>query len=124
MAEKIRRVALSIQENEELSIAIRKYPCLYDKSKKEYKDKIVTANAWKEVADELDFINDGELTVFFEFSQMNCTFHGSLGIIIHFVYKNHEIFVQPQLFYFFTNVSSSRGDKYFWEIPGHQGGWV
>ena len=60
MAEKIRRVALTIQENEELSIAIKKYPCLYDKSKKEYKDKIVTANAWKEVADELDFINDGE----------------------------------------------------------------
>lgn len=60
MADKIRRQALSVQENEELAEAVRKYPCLYDKSKKEYKDKIVTANAWKEVADQLDFINNGE----------------------------------------------------------------
>ena len=41
MAEnKIRRQALTIQENEELAEAVRKYPCLYDKSKKEYKDNI------------------------------------------------------------------------------------
>ena len=44
MAEKIRRQALSIQENELLSVEVRKYPCLYDKSKKEYRDKIVVAN--------------------------------------------------------------------------------
>ena len=59
MAEKIRRQALSIQENELLSVEVRKYPCLYDKSKKEYRDKIVVANAWKEVADQLPFTNNG-----------------------------------------------------------------
>ena len=59
MAEKLRRSALSVQENEELAEAVRKYPCLYDKSKKEYKDKIVTSNAWNEVANQLQFINNG-----------------------------------------------------------------
>ena len=49
MVEKIRRQALSIQENELLSVEVRKYPCLYDKSKKEFRDKIVVANGWKEV---------------------------------------------------------------------------
>ena len=37
MADKIRRQALTVQENEELAEVIRKYPYLYDKSKKEYK---------------------------------------------------------------------------------------
>ena len=59
MAEKIRGQALSIQENELLSVEVRKYPCLYDKSKKEYRDKIVVANSWKEVADQLPFTNNG-----------------------------------------------------------------
>ena len=60
MADKIRRQALTVQENEELAEVIRKYPCLYDKSKKEYKDKNVMENTWKEVADQLDFIQNGE----------------------------------------------------------------
>ena len=60
LADKIKRQALTVQENEELAEVIRKYPCLYDKSKKEYKDEIVTENAWKEVADQLDFIQNGE----------------------------------------------------------------
>ena len=60
MTDKIRRQALTVQENEEFAEVIRKYPCLYDKSKKEYKDKNVTENAWKVVADQLDFIQKGE----------------------------------------------------------------
>ena len=52
MADKIRRQALSVQENEKLAEVVRKYPCLYDKSRKEYKDKTVVENAWKEVADQ------------------------------------------------------------------------
>ena len=60
MADKIRRQALTVQENEELAEVIRKYPYLYDKSKKEYEDKNVTENGWKEVADQLDFIQNGE----------------------------------------------------------------
>ena len=37
-----------------LSIAIRQYRCLYDKSCKEYKDKNIKNNAWKKVAEDLD----------------------------------------------------------------------
>ena len=33
---------------------------IYDKSRKEYKDKTAIENAWKEVADQLDFIQNGE----------------------------------------------------------------
>ena len=40
MADK-RRTVLSLQENEELAETIRTFPCLYDKSKKEYKDRNV-----------------------------------------------------------------------------------
>ena len=54
MTEK-RRQALSLQEYEELAEAVCEYPCLYDKAKKDYKDKIVTENASKEVADQLIF---------------------------------------------------------------------
>ena len=43
MVENIRQ-ALLLQEYEELAEAVREYPCLYDKAKKEYKDKIVTKN--------------------------------------------------------------------------------
>ena len=45
MADKIRRQAMSVQENKELAKVVRKYPCLYDKSRKEYKDKTVVENA-------------------------------------------------------------------------------
>ena len=33
---------------------------IYDKSRNEYKDKTAIENAWKEVADQLDFIQNGE----------------------------------------------------------------
>ena len=62
MAEK-RRQDLSLQKKEELAeaVAVREHPCLYDKTKKEHKDKIVTKNAWKQVADQLIFIENGKL---------------------------------------------------------------
>ena len=62
MAEK-RRQDLSLQEKEDLAeaVAVREHPCLYDKTKKEYKDKIVTKNVWKQVADQLIFIENGKL---------------------------------------------------------------
>ena len=41
------KLALSLQEYEELAETVREYPCLYDKTKKECKNKIVTENAWK-----------------------------------------------------------------------------
>ena len=66
MADK-RRTALSLQENEELAEAVRTFPCLYGKSKKEYKDKNVVQNTWKEVADQLDFIENSKFFILSEF---------------------------------------------------------
>ena len=62
MAEK-RRQDLSLQEKEDLveAVAVREHPCLYDKTKKEYQDKIVTKNVWKQVDDQLIFIENGKL---------------------------------------------------------------
>ena len=60
MAER-RRQALTLQEYEELAEVVREYSCLYDKAKKEYKDKSVTENAWKKVANQLIFIENGKL---------------------------------------------------------------
>ena len=45
-----------VKEDEE----VRNYPCIYDKSKKSYKEKDVVKNAWENVALKLDFLQDGE----------------------------------------------------------------
>ena len=37
---------LSLQEDELLSEEVRSFPCVYDKSQKEYKEKDVVPNAW------------------------------------------------------------------------------
>ena len=66
MADK-RRAALSFQENEELAETVWKFPCFYDKPKKEYKDKNAVQNAWKEVADQLDFIENSKFFILGEF---------------------------------------------------------
>ena len=45
MTEK-RRQDLSLREYEELAEAVRGYQCLYDKAKKENKDKMWYSKAW------------------------------------------------------------------------------
>ena len=62
-----RRAALSLQKNEELAEAVWSFPCLYDRSKKEYKDKNVSMTAWKEVSDWLDFIENRIVFILREF---------------------------------------------------------
>ena len=47
---------LSLEEKEQLVKAVRTYLCLYDKNKKEYKDKNVCENAWAKVIEKLEFI--------------------------------------------------------------------
>eukprot|EP00794_Sanderia_malayensis_P006944 gene6944-7724_t len=49
----------NLQVDEKLSEAVRNYPCLYDKSRTDYKDKNITNNAWNKVADEAA-IENGE----------------------------------------------------------------
>ena len=40
---------------------VREYPALYDKSHKGYMQRDTNFNAWNEVAEVLDFVEDGEL---------------------------------------------------------------
>ena len=52
-----RKLALSImQENEETADAIGVFPCIYDKSKIILKSTNIGMNPWKQVTDQLDFI--------------------------------------------------------------------
>ena len=41
-----------MQFDEKLAENVRKFPCLFDESSKDYKDKFVVANAWEKVAQE------------------------------------------------------------------------
>ena len=49
---------LSLTNEELLAENIRKYPCLYDKSDKGYKERDLFANAWEKVVGELDFLEE------------------------------------------------------------------
>lgn len=53
--------SLSLKEEEKLSEIVKNYPCLYDKTSRGYKEKDVGINAWNEVAENLDFIEDGKI---------------------------------------------------------------
>lgn len=46
--------------DEELSETVRKYPCLYDKSKKGHHDKNMVKNCWREVAEKIG-LEDGDV---------------------------------------------------------------
>ena len=40
---------------EELAEEVRKYPCLYDKRQKDYKDGAIKSRAWLEIATKLEY---------------------------------------------------------------------
>ena len=88
MADK-RGTALSLQENEELAETVRTFPCLYDKSKKEYNDKNVAQNAWK-VADQLDFIENSKFFILSEFKNFRPKVQH--GVLINLFLKTEDIF--------------------------------
>ena len=50
---------LSLEEKELLTEAVRTYPCLYDKNKKEHKDN-VCENAWGKVIEKLKLVENGK----------------------------------------------------------------
>ena len=66
MADK-RRTALSLQENEELAETVWTFPLSLWQIEKIYKDKNVVQNAWKEVADQLDFIENNKFFILSDF---------------------------------------------------------
>ena len=51
---------LSLEEKEQLAEVVCTYPWLYDKNKKEYKDKNMCENAWGKVIEKLKFIENGK----------------------------------------------------------------
>ena len=57
MADKSRK--LSSEEKEILAVQVKKYPCLFDKTDKGYKEKDCVANAWEAVASSVEFIENG-----------------------------------------------------------------
>ena len=61
------RTTLFLQENEEHAETVLTFPCLYDKLEKEYNDKNVIQSAWKEAADQLDFIENSKFFILSEF---------------------------------------------------------
>ena len=53
--------SLNLKEEELLCEKVRDYPVLYDKSHKGYKEKVAVENGWREVAESLDFVENGNL---------------------------------------------------------------
>jgi len=63
MADKM--IKLSLDKEEKLAFEVKKYPCLFDKTDKGYKERDCIANAWKEVADSLEFLESGKYIMHF-----------------------------------------------------------
>ena len=51
-------MSLSIKEAEQLSEKVKKFPVLYDKAAKGYKEKDEVNNPWRSVEETLDFTED------------------------------------------------------------------
>ena len=47
-----------IREDESLAYKVQKYPCLYDKSDRGYKERDRKANAWREIEESLGYQED------------------------------------------------------------------
>ena len=50
---RIRKPPLLLSQEESLTEKVKKYPCLFDKSQKTYREGDVVKNAWKTVTSEL-----------------------------------------------------------------------
>ena len=52
------RKSVNFLEDEEIANSVKKYPCLYDKGDKFYKDKRAKKNAWYKVEEEMGMEED------------------------------------------------------------------
>ena len=50
---------ISLYDEEKLTEEVRKYPVIYDKCHKGYMERDVVLNAWKEIAENLPFLENG-----------------------------------------------------------------
>ena len=61
-------ISLTLGENETFSERVRSYPCHYDKTSTEHKEKdVVVENAWEKVAEKFNFIENDKQSVFLAF---------------------------------------------------------
>ena len=51
---------LTIVREENLCELVRQYPVIFDKSRKDYKEKDVKESAWQEIPSALDFLSTGK----------------------------------------------------------------
>ena len=56
---RIRNHPFFLSQEESLAKKVKKYPWLFDKSQKTYKERDVVKNAWETLSSELPFIEDG-----------------------------------------------------------------
>ena len=57
----MKMATLCLQEEEMLAEKVKDFPVLYDKTVKGFKEKDAAQNAWKKVAESLDFAENGNL---------------------------------------------------------------
>ena len=50
---------LSLRQEERLSEEVKKYPVLYNKSHKGYMEKDAVRNAWEEISEKFEFLENG-----------------------------------------------------------------
>lgn len=85
-----------MQENEEIAETVRPLPCLYDKLKKQPKDKCFVMNAWKEVSDWLGFIKNSNLFILCEF-QTQTWLQKQNGKLVQLLPANQVLVIAPLL---------------------------
>ena len=57
---------LTIEQEEILAFNVKKYPCLFDKQDRGYKEKDCKANAWTAVSDAIEFSENGKFSISFQ----------------------------------------------------------
>ena len=62
---------INLVEEQKLCELVCAYPVIYDKSNKGYKERDVVVNAWVEISQSLEFVNDGKMVLFLNFSKFS-----------------------------------------------------
>ena len=103
---------------------MRHYPYLYNKTCKEHKEKEAVENAWQNVAEELDFTEDGKHSEFFvfgiAFAFLSSFFTSKMSFekltsnrIPHLHFSVHSV-VMPVHCSFLEYFSHSKSFRFFW----------
>ena len=66
-----KKKSITLLQEENLAEYVKKYPCLFDKTDKGFKEKDVVNNAWDEIATNLDFVENGKFILTFSHYYFN-----------------------------------------------------